>query len=323
MTISAIAPVGVRSRRGFTLIELMVVVSTVALLVALLLPAVQAAREAARRAQCSSNLRQLGLALNSYESAFRVFPLGSNGGSYSFHSMLLPYFENVNIFSSVNFSANGATAASPDGPNATALQSEVSTLLCPSDDTGGLNQGRTNYPGNAGTGFGQGPTAGLFADGSVAHSRAIGPSAVTDGTSTTGAIAEWALGRYPLRDPIGSVFRTVALTDPSEFEQFVAACGDLPEAFAEIALSGKSGTWLLEGYGNTLYNHSLTIDAHSCVNGHSIHLGAWTVGSRHPGGANVLFVDGHVRFLRATLSRPTWRALGTRAAQDLVSEDAL
>ena len=63
--------------RGFTLIELMVVVAVIALLVALLLPAIQQAREAARRAHCKSNLKQLGLAMHNYESSYGQFPVAS------------------------------------------------------------------------------------------------------------------------------------------------------------------------------------------------------------------------------------------------------
>src|SRR5260221_7574931 len=146
----------VMRRAGFTLIELLVVIAIIAVLVALLLPAVQQAREAARRSQCKNNLKQIGLALANYESAFTVYPFGK-GPSYapffpgpppvpvyarwSVHAMLLPYVEQGNLSDAINFlnppnppGMPGAAAFIPPTPRPggiTTIQSQTPIPLFP------------------------------------------------------------------------------------------------------------------------------------------------------------------------------------------------
>jgi prepilin-type N-terminal cleavage/methylation domain-containing protein/prepilin-type processing-associated H-X9-DG protein len=152
-----------KMRRGFTLIELLVVIAIIAVLIALLLPAVQAAREAARRAQCSNNMKQIGLAMHNYHTAINKFPQGTSDqagyapfkysggwGMWSAQAQMLPYLEGTPIYNAINFSWVGSWGQG-QYINGSAYTSIISSFLCPSDTNaafGGKPAVNSNNPPN-------------------------------------------------------------------------------------------------------------------------------------------------------------------------------
>jgi prepilin-type N-terminal cleavage/methylation domain-containing protein/prepilin-type processing-associated H-X9-DG protein len=161
-------------RRGFTLIELLVVIAIIAVLIALLLPAVQAAREAARRAQCTNNLKQIGLAAHNYHQTNNVFPQGhSQSFAYFTHTgyagwtewsaqaMMLSFMEQQPTYNTINFYfCGGYGNGSP--VNSTAWTQKIAAFMCPSDNNVGFGAsgvalvgtgppGTNSYRGSVGT----------------------------------------------------------------------------------------------------------------------------------------------------------------------------
>lgn len=192
-------------RRGFTLVELLVVIAIIGVLVGLLLPAVQAAREAARRMQCSNNVKQMGLALQNYESAFKRLPMaGVVDVDFSVQARLLPYMEQSNLNNLLDFSipafSGPFNAKVPNPRFVEAFKMPIASFLCPSDPAPAVGRvmvgstpydyGGLNYMISFGSGTGtlydlRWPTDGMVFQNSARRFRDV-----VDGVSNTVALSE-------------------------------------------------------------------------------------------------------------------------------------
>jgi prepilin-type processing-associated H-X9-DG protein len=180
-----------------------------------------------------------------------------------------------------------------------------------------------NYAGNAGNGVQYYGANGFFF---VAPSPKVPdpwmrrPADLTDGRSMTACIAEWTFEGSQGRDRRRAVLGTPReLIKAEEFSEFVKLCSGLSMTRAYDAYS-KGTSWMLNGLSDTLYNHILGINMHSCINGTKAIEGAWTAGSMHPGGANVLFADGHTSFMKDSIDLSIWIAFGSCNGGEAVSD---
>lgn len=313
------------SGRGVTLIEVLVVIAIIGILVILILPAVQSARESARRVTCTNNLRQIGLALNGYVSTHGLFPLASVYRGHSPHVALLPHLEQTQLFHAINLDCDPTSLLEP--PNVTAWATVVSVYLCPSDPGRSSNIGATNYAGNHGVGFNPWGHSdnGLFNyDKSFSPESVgpIGPSAIHDGTSNTAAFSEWLVGPpcSNSQENNRSAYETSRYENGSDLEKFVTECNSPSTQLASPFLQGKGTYWMHGDLKSSLYNHANAPNRRSCRNAGLIQKSAWTAGSHHSAGVNVLTIDGAVAFHKDGVSQAVWRGLGTRNGGEVVSE---
>ncbi|RUL88135.1 DUF1559 family PulG-like putative transporter [Tautonia sociabilis] len=338
-----------KRRSGFTLIELLVVIAIIGVLIALLLPAVQAAREAARRAQCTNNLKQLGLAVHNYVDSNQSLPPFNTSIDERLHwgtpvfdpwpldwaACTLPYLEQGALYAAVNFDLGAV--GSPQ--NATVLRTLVNTMVCPSDGelpAAGPGSSWRNYAANIG-----GPPPSNVGPVSIARLR--------DGTSSTALFSEMLVGTGP-PSPVradhplakhGYAFK-LSLDSPVDqgangaaaAQAFVQACRSIPGSQTSFGtLTPANGShWIGTNPGSCIiwsgYNHYNGPNGYNCqanndpnTGGYGNIMNALPPSSNHPGGVNVCFADGSVKFIKDTISLPTWWAIGTRNGGEIVSAD--
>jgi prepilin-type N-terminal cleavage/methylation domain-containing protein/prepilin-type processing-associated H-X9-DG protein len=307
-----------RARRAFTLIELLVVIAIIAILIGLLLPAVQKVREAAARMSCQNNCKQMGLAILNYESQNGYLPPGAT--TTTAKPPLPPHLHGWAVFVLANLEQGNAVAGYNwdidwnTGTNVDIAKLPMKVLMCPSSAaprtitstgiTNGMQIGDYKPPvrvGNSGSVNLAGP-GGLLAPavqlaapahlGLMQTNVTIKMTAVPDGTSNTMMIAECAGNAHLYRQ--GKIFSTSAVGGAAwaDRDNVMAPSGYDP-AKATSTGSTRPGLVVINGTNNS------------------------EVYAFHSGGANVVFADGHVAFLRDSIAPATFVALVTYQAGDI------
>lgn len=307
-------------RYALTLMELLIAISIVGVLCAIVLPAVTWSRETARRGQCLSNLKQMGIAIDAFQTAHQMYPPGGNDKGYSLHVSILPQIDQSPLFQSISDS----NLDSEGNPANSIL---IPLYLCPSDPYGDLrekyNQAGTNYVGNFGSGLQRFGYNGMFRNhmGWGRHKGGpIRPADVDDGLSHTAMLTEILVGNTK-----GERLRTHwntdhALDEPDELDEFAVLCKNwVPQRLPSGGWDGdewfRGHPWIMGDVGSTMYNHVLTPNQLSCFNGSFVQEGIYTAASLHRGGVNLLYADGRGDFISENIDGKVWTDLGSRTSK--------
>lgn len=309
---------------GFTLVELLVVITIIGILIALLLPAVQAAREAARRMQCANNLKQVGLALMNYDNASGMFPPGGMTG-HSWWVRILAFVEQNNTYdkldqSSYNSGWVGAGADTNTTNLAVLRDQRFSFMYCPSStlpqqvlsnsSQNFANVQSATYAGISGSyrkvgnpdptvvegySWGDTNTGVTSTNGVLVIDRGIAIADITDGTSNTIMVGEQ------------SDWLQLAPHAPIDWGCYAGDCrADLWHGFA----MGPVGD--IRQFNLTCVYHPINMKTYGGMGVSGGSPPNSPIQSAHSGGAQVLFADGSAQFLSESLNIDVLYNLGRR-----------
>jgi prepilin-type N-terminal cleavage/methylation domain-containing protein len=323
---------------GFTLVELLVVVAIIGVLIALLLPAVQAAREAARRAQCSNNLKQIGLGLHNYHDAHKVFPpaalnpgvhgTGKSHSSYgqmippggirnfTGHIFILPYIEQQAIYDKIDFrfavGKYDVDSVGGGGFQHAATNHRIGVYECPSDpgwvnpytSASSENAWRTNY------GF-----VGHYPDYYMTANSASG--------SSTGIIVPYHLvGKETTNNPTGYQAMFGGFNGAARIEDIKDGTSNtlaLMESPQRKVSNSYGPFWNMYTY-RSLICPRYGLNSHDTVEGWKEYMYPSYAGSYHPGGGQAVLADGSVRFFSETTPIDTLNALVSVFGKEVVGQ---
>jgi prepilin-type N-terminal cleavage/methylation domain-containing protein/prepilin-type processing-associated H-X9-DG protein len=293
-------------RRGFTLLEVLVVIAILSMLAAMLLPAIQAARESARRIQCRNNLKQMGLALHEYHESVGAFPMGYvsptqsaplyTSPGWGWAALILSHLDQRPLYDSANFSLPIEMAE-----NQTVRTTAVGVYVCPSDTAVGtyvaLSEGggpvANVHTNSYAACFGSGLEIDEFPDsgnGIFTRNQSTRIADIRDGTSQTIAIGERG-----------------------------ACLVMTPWAGAPVnAISQFSNDTRLLTYGTIGHGGELVLARAMWTGPNAPGTGTADFYSPHANGIHFLFADGSVQMVKGTVNLSVYRALCTRDGGELI-----
>jgi prepilin-type N-terminal cleavage/methylation domain-containing protein len=340
-----------RQRRGFSLVELLVVVAIVATLIGLLLPAVQSARDSARRSACQNNLRQLGIALANFESAYRTYPPScvwsgtsttdaSSGAVWSAQGRLLPFLEEFAIGEELHRQLAVPYSQATLGSGQLISSLRIPALLCPSEPNtqvrnkadGTPEHAPLNYAVNLGTWMVFQPATRTGGDGAFFPNSKLRTASFTDGLSKTIALAEVKTST--------SYFRNAALPAPAQPTSPTAVCGMGGDFKNDLPILGSGHTEWVDGRSHqtgftSTFPPQTTVPCPRPSGTYDIDwtnqqeaksltaptAAAITARSHHAGVVNHAMMDGSVHQATAAIAVDVWQALTTRSGAESVSRE--